>query len=288
MRRARPSNAATFARGGSAVLDDLENTPSWEWPADAKPRLLSALASDAPAAQRALAASLLSEVSDDEVAETLLARILDANEDADVRSAAAVAVGPALEVCDIEGFDEDFSEPPLSQGVFDKIATALERVYRDGAAPVLTRRAALEAAVRAPRDWQTAAVRAAWATDDPSWRLTAVFCAGYVPGLEAVVGEAIATGDPQLVQTAVRSAANGMSAVVKIAERTVLEFAASESAPREVRLDAIEALASLESPESMELLSQLTESSDDDIADVAQEALALRGLSEDDDDDLDW
>lgn len=267
------------------MLNDLATLPPWEWPGDAKERLLEALAPDSDSEQRLLAAELAFHVADDEVAEALLARALDAREDDEVRAAAVIGLGPALEECDIEGFD-DVGDPPLSRATFDRVGSALERLYRDAAVPALVRRRALEAAVRAPRDWHTSAVRAAWASGDASWRATAVFCMGYVPGFSDQVKEALASNEPELVLAVVQAAANGSADIGQAAEPTLLRMAGDRHTELEVRLDAIAALANVDSRESLELLETLASSPDEDVADTASEALAIRG--EGMHEDLDW
>ncbi|MCZ7679233.1 MAG: HEAT repeat domain-containing protein [Sandaracinaceae bacterium] len=147
------------------MLDDLKYRAPWEWPEDAKERLVAALGAE-DVDQRRTAAALASDAMDDELAAVVLERAMAADEDEEVRASAAIALGPSLEECDIEGFDHEIAEPPLAEALFERIATGLERLYREPSAPKLVRRRALEAAVRAPRPWQTAAVRAAWASGD--------------------------------------------------------------------------------------------------------------------------
>jgi hypothetical protein len=54
----------------------------------------------------------------------------------------------------------------------------------DASVPTDVRRRILEASVRAPQDWHRDAIRAAYASDDDVWRLTAVFCMRSVRGFE--------------------------------------------------------------------------------------------------------
>ena len=81
----------------------------------------------------------------------------------------------------------EFDDPdavPISEKTFRKIKQSLRKVYLDPGVPKLVRRRILEAAVRAPEEWHAAAIRTAYASDDPEWKLTAVFCMRYVRGFD--------------------------------------------------------------------------------------------------------
>ncbi len=265
------------------MLDDLKYRPPWEWPEDAKERLVAALGA-VDVDQRRTAAALASDAMDDELAAVVLERAMAADEDEEVRASAAIALGPSLEECDIEGFDHEIAEPPLAEAVFERIATGLERLYREPSAPKLVRRRALEAAVRAPRPWQTAAVRAAWASGDTEWQATAAFCMGWLRDLDGELAEALGASDPSVVAAAVRGAAGGGRQLTPKIERRIVEVLREAEDPALIH-DAIEALASGETDASSELLEELSESDDEEIAELAEEALTMRGLTAPDDED---
>ena len=104
-------------------------------------------------------------VIDDEIAAALLETALDHDEPEELRGQAAIALGPALE--EVDTLEE---EAPISLGVFESTQKALHSGYADASVPKLVRRRMLEASVRAPRDWHAAAVRSAYASDDPEWQ----------------------------------------------------------------------------------------------------------------------
>lgn len=268
------------------MLEDLVHTPPWEWPSNAQDRITAALAAD-DRSLRLTAAGLAHHVMSDELAKALLAIAASKDEDEEVRGRAAIALGPALEECDLEGFDDPIGEPPLSEPVFEHICTALERLYREASASSLVRRYALEAAVRARREWQTAAIRAAWASGDPSWRATAAFCMGYAPDFDRELEEAFGSKDAAIVGAAMRGAAGGGKELTRSIEEQIMQIVREHRDPALV-LDAIEALASGQTAESLELLEELTGSDDEEIAELAYEALAVRGAMPNDLDDDDF
>ncbi len=267
------------------MLDDLDELAPWDWPSDANERIAQALRAP-DRAERFSAAELGGRaIMDLDLARALLERLVDDDEEAEIRARVAIALGPTLESCDIEGFDDPIGEPPVDEGTFEKIVSALERIYRDANAAKEVRRCALEAAVRAPREWQNAAVRAAWASGDVEWRTTAAFCMGYLDGFAKEQEEAYRTGDADIVRGAMRGTAGGGRDLSRGVERLIVEIARSRDP--ELIGDAIEALASGKTDESLDLLHELSASDDDELAELAYEALALRGATVPDD-DSDW
>ena len=154
----------------------------------------------------------------------------------------------------------------------------------------LLRRRALEAAVRAPRDWQEDAVRAAYQSEDEDWQVTAVFCMGLLPNFDDQILEALATDRDVVRLEAVRAAGEQE---VTAAARTILHLAEDESTDRDLRLAAIDALGTLRPDGSDDLLDALVDGEDDEIAEAAEAALeeriAFAGLDdlETDEEDLD-
>lgn len=272
------------------MLDLLEGLPSWQWPENARDALQHALKSGS-AEDRRRAADLAGDivVMDDSLAEILLG-ILERDDDGQLRAAAAIAFGPALEDGDMIGFDEpldeEFDDRVLSEGCFQRVRDTLERVYSDQTEPANVRRACLEAAIRAPEDWQNRAVQQALDSSDRDWRITGVFCAGFIPGFDTPVLEALNTEDPDLLREAARAA--GQREIEAAAPRLV-ELAADEKRDKELRLGAIQALAYVRGDQVSETLSDLSTESDRDIAEASSNALTERqalGIDADIDDDF--
>lgn len=250
-------------------LEHLASLGSWERPENVEALISEGLASP-ESAVRLLALELAAEHMDDDLADAV-ARLMESDPEPEVRGRAATVLGPALEEMgedeDWEGADLD--DLPLSEVRFHEIEARLEKVYRDAAAPKLARRRALEAAIRSPRPWHQEAVRTAWASDDPEWRLTAVFCMGHVTGFEAEILEALESDSGEIETEAVRAA--GAMGIAKAGAK-LASLAASKRTPRPLLLAAIEALGTVPSPDGAEALESLLDSDDEEIAEAAHEA----------------
>ena len=72
--------------------------------------------------------------------------------------------------------------------------------------PRLVRRRILEVAVRAPRDRQKGAVGAAYRSDGAQWRLTAVFCMGYLRAFDKEILESLSSSNQDVKTEAVHAA----------------------------------------------------------------------------------
>lgn len=274
-------------------LQRLSDIPMWEWPVGANNTILDGLKST-EIEHRRLAVEIAGQIVDDEIAKEVLSLIRD-EQDEEVAGRAAIALGPALEMCDLDGYEDGLDTPPLSENVFEQVVDSLESIYRDATAPKLVRRRVLEAAVRAARPWQKDAVRAAWRSDDPEWQVTAVFCMGYLPGFDAQIVEALYNASEAIQFEAVRAA--GEREVTGAADM-VLELAAADTTEDDLRLVAVQALSTPNPSGSEELLATLIDSDNEELAEVAEEALEERmlfaglesELNNDDDDviDLDY
>jgi hypothetical protein len=106
-------------------------------------------------------------------------------------------LGPGLEYADIGGF-EDPDGVAISEKTFLEIQRGLLGLFKDNGIPEELRRAALEASVHAPQDWHNDAIHHAFSSDDESWRLSAVFCMGFVPGFHDQILEALRSGDEDI------------------------------------------------------------------------------------------
>lgn len=261
---------ATHSEG----LVHLANTPPWQWPDDAGAALLAVFRDpQAALADRLLAAELAGDpcAHDDTLAAELLRLATARDEPEELRGQAAISLGPGLELADIDGFDEP-EDVPIGEAMFQKIRSTLRRLYQDAGAPKDVRRRALEAAVRAPEAWHEGAVRAGFATDDPDWRLTAVFCMRWISGFDAEIIAALESEDDNLQYEALHAAGNwGVDA----AWPHIAALLDSPDTEQSLVLAAIDAAASIRPEEAAALLFPLTEDEDEDIAEAAHEALEM-------------
>jgi len=266
--------------------------------------LVETLRSDRPSA-REVAIQEISEVVDDALARELLRFARDSNVPEEERATALIALGPTLQMCwedeDDEGmlpppppnpsaFEEAFFDHPLSNEAYSEVQEALRRVYHDAGAPKLLRRRALEAAVRAPRDWHRDAAAAAWRSDDPEWRLTAVFTMGQLGGMaggpfEEEIRTALGDSDERLRREAMLAA--GRAGLEELAPE-LMDVAGRTDVDREDRLAAIEALGEMMPDGASEVLRSLLDDPDREVAMMAEEALEDILLFSDADLDLDF
>ena len=269
----------------------LGHIPPWEWPEGADTILLDTLRDGrAAASDRLLAAELAGNftVINDELVAALLAIVRDGDASEKLRGQAAISLGPVLEHADMEEFT-DPDDVPIDEPTFHWIQESLRKLYMDAGVPTYVRRRILEAAVRAPQDWQRDAVRAAYASGDEAWRLTAVFCMRFIRGFDEQILEALASGNPDIHYEAVCAAGNWQ---VDAAWPHVVALVTSGNTDKELLLAAIEAVGTIRPREAADVLDDLADSDDEDIADAASEALTMAtGLSrmgddEEEDDEL--
>ncbi|MBW1800130.1 MAG: hypothetical protein JRJ85_05305 [Deltaproteobacteria bacterium] len=261
-------------------LKFYENTPPWEWPDDAGEYFLDILANDrAEASDRLLAAQLAGDatVVNDKIAKALLSIISNGDESEELRGRAAISLGPALELAYIDDLYDD-DDTTISEEVFQRIQESLRELFMDADIPKEARRRILEAAVRAPQDWHREAVRTTYGSKDESWRLTAVFCMGYVRGFDEQILESLNSDNPDIHYQAVCAAGNwGLAA----AWPHIAELLKSAGTDRDLLFAAIDAAVGIQHPDAEITLGDLINSDDQDIVDAAHEALAmLDGLAE--------
>jgi hypothetical protein len=258
-----------------------KDAPSLESFIESNREYVAALRSDDPEV-REHALEEIAPIVDDALARELLRFARDPARSDEERGRALIVLGPALEECyDEEAPDGTFDaappggegwwELPLSSAGYRELTEELRRIYLDGAVPKLVRRRALEAAVRAPRDWQREAAATAWRSGDPEWRVTAVFAMGHLPGFEGEIDEAFRGEDPVVRQEAMLAA--GRSSAGEALGGSILDVAADRKAPRDERLTAIEALGELQPDGAFEVLDELRDDPDPEIAAAAEEAL---------------
>jgi uncharacterized protein (UPF0147 family) len=269
-------------------LDSLRSTPPWEWPAAAAALLLAVLEDDgAPAADRMVAAELAGDlvVVNDDIVGALLRIVGDPAGSEALRARASIALGPVLEEADTEGFDEDdpFADAPITEATFQAIQRTLHDLFHDAGTPEEVRRRILEAAVRAPEDWQSNAVRAAYYGEDAAWRLTATFCMRYIHGFEAEILAALDSSNPDIRYQALRAAG---SWGIEAAWQRVVEHLRNPGTDKPLRLAAIEAVTFIRPAEAQEILHEISDADDPEIQDAIDEALAFAD-GEGDEDDMD-
>lgn len=271
-------------------LSNLKDTPPWDWPEDTANRLLEILRNrDANQTDRKLAADLAgtSTVINDDIGSALLSIVCSSDEAQDTRATAAIALGPALGQADSLGF-EDPDDILLSEQAVRHIEESLRKLYLDAAVPDEVWRSILEVAVRAPQDWSRDAVRAAYASADEAWTLTAVFGMRFVPGFEDQILEALTSLNQDIYYQAVCAAGNWEIDAAWPQIETILR---ADSVEKPLLLAAIESAVSIRPRAAVGLLTELTDSEDEDIADAAFEALAMAedplAFDDEDEDDLD-
>lgn len=255
-------------------------------------QLLAQLTSD-DEELRAEAIQELTLMMDDDVARAFL-DIASSDAGEAIRGDAIIGLGPIVEEAGMDYGFEEFEGielmpelgPGISRETFETIVREIRALYEDEAQPTLVRRRALEVLVRDPQPWLAPEIRRHFASDDPQWKVTAVFGMGYIGGFESDIAAIVRSEEGPLLYEAVRSA--GSRSVTEAADR-IRELAASESAETDLRLVAIEALPHVD-PDSFEILDALVQSKNEEIAEAAEAALedlSLIGSAEDFDEDED-
>ena len=253
-------------------LKALQEMPPWEWPGDTDEQLLKILRDPgAGDADRIIAAELAGgfTVVNDPVADELLAIVRNAAESDDIRARAAISLGPALEQAWTAEFD-DPDEVPISEPMFHKIQAVLREVYSDKTVPKPVRRRVLEAAVRAPEDWQADAIRQAFLSDDRDWQITALFGMQHVRGFDKQILTALASPDSDIQFEAVRAAGERE---VDAAWPHLLRFLADRRTDKPTLLAIFDAVSKIRSGEAFAVLDPFTHNHDREIAEAAEEAI---------------
>ena len=231
----------------------------WLWPSDIDSTLLALLRDrQADELERLQAAEMAGEVAiiNDDLAGALLSVVGNANASEDLRTRAALSLGPVLEHMDIDrirddaDLDDTLDAPPISEHSFHRIQQSL----------------------RARADWHPDAVRAAYSSEDRDWRLTAVFAMRWVAGFGDEIVAALDDPDDEIRYEAVWAAGTWEI------DGTWPYVSALLSAPdtdKALLLAAIGAAVSINPREAKPLLAELTDSQDTDIADAADIAMMM-------------
>ena len=263
----------------------LRGTPPWEWPEGAGKMFLDILRDGQAAESDRLGAAELAgdfTVINDDLVDALLSILLCGVESEELRCKAVISLGPALEHAETDGF-EDPSDVPITEQTFHMIQESLRQLYMDANVPKNVRRWILEASVRAPQNWHQDAVRAAYASDDEAWRLTAVFCMRFVRGFDEQILEALDSRNPDIRYEAVCAAGTWE---VDAAWPHITALVTSGGTDKPLLLAAIEAVARIRPQEAAEILNDFTDSDDEDIVEAVFEATAMAEGPSDEDDEL--
>jgi hypothetical protein len=267
-------------------LKTLRETPPWDWPADTGRDLVHILRDRGTTAHdRLLAAELAGDftVINEELVDALLSILRRHDESAGLRGRAAISLGPVIEHADTEGF-EDPDEVPISEQTFREVQESLRKLFRDADIPKDVRRRILEASVRAPQEWHGDAIRAAFASGDEDWKLTAVFCMRFVRGFEKEILVALESDNPDIHYEAV-CAAGAWS--VEAAWSHIAVLVTAEDTDKTLRLAAIDAVAGIRPEAAPKILGDLLDSTDEDIVEAVHEAMAMAEAASDEDEEDD-
>jgi hypothetical protein len=262
----------------------LQEIPPWEWPRDAGKTIQEILIDyQADESDRVIAADLAGNivVINDELADSLLTIIRSPDEPEQLRSTAAIALGPVLELADTDGFESP-DDTPITERTFRNIQDSLQRLYFDDSIPKQVRRRILEASVRATESWHEDAIRAAYSSGDKDWMLTAVFAMRWVRGFDDQILEALKSADPEIHYEAIEAAGNWELAA---AWSHVVDIVQDARSPKHLLLAAIAAVGSIRPAEAGAILVDLVDSKDEEIVEAAEEAMAMAEIPFDEEDE---
>jgi hypothetical protein len=257
-----------------ARLEDLQRMEPWEWPDDAEETLLSVLKEGGSSEEELRAAATFAgelSVLNDDLATALLSIASDSGRSVALRGIAAMSLGPALDHATMFGFD-DPQDVVISEQTYQRAIGTLRELFSNEDEPREVRRRALEASVRAPRPWHRDVVRQAYASEEPEWRRTAVFCMRFIDGFEEQILQAIDGEDAMSRYHAVWAAGNWE---LDTAWDHIAALVESPETEKGLLLAAIGAAASIRPKDVGVILVDLASSADEEIAAAATEALVM-------------
>jgi hypothetical protein len=261
-------------------LDDLNEIPPWEWPEEAASLVLETLANrDASGMSRLLAAELAGNlvILNEEMGDALLKIIQSKEEAPELRSQAAISLGPGLEESDLADETDPDDTPAFSAAFARKIQSTLLQLYSDSTVVKGVRRSVLEASVRNPQDWHSAAINNVYRSDDTEWRLTAVFCMRFIKGFESEILESLKNPDSEIHYNAIEAAGNWQ---LDAAWPHLAKLIQSRKTEKSILIAAISAAACIR-PHETEIIEPLVDSYDEDISEAAMDALTEAEIATD-------
>lgn len=209
---------------------------------------------------------------DDRWAENLLSVVRDRDMSCEARVRATIPLGPVLAAANAEGFDDD-GYAPVAGAVYYSMQSALYDVYADTSTPDIVRRRALEAFAHAPELRLEHAVRAAYASNDDDWRVTALRCMFHHDGFEKEILESLHSESLDIRSEAIRAAGPCGLQEAWPYIRAVMNEPARAYKP--LLLAAIESSGHIRPEEARPLLDDLVSSDDVDIARAAEQSLGF-------------
>ena len=249
----------------------LELLETGECPRECRPALLEVLEAGDPKMKLRALEFTPELIEGDRIALLHVDLVEDSEEETEVRARAAEALGPALERAGHAVRGEASEASPLSREGYRSIQQRLESFYRSASAPDCVRRRVLATSARAPEQWHRGAIRAAWNSDDPKWRRTAVSAMERLSGFREPLAEALRDDDPKVVCRALRAAAGRDD--IPGATEIYIEYALDDTNRCECRIAAIEGLRLSPSKRALEALERLRHCPTDEIAGTATWAL---------------
>ncbi len=212
---------------------------------------------------REVALRLLWECEDTSLVPVLI-KMVEADPDVKVRSAAATALGQFIYVGELEEIPEN---------LLHRIEEKLLQLTMDTGEPKLLRRRALEAMGFSSRPEINNLIRAAYNKDDPEWLVTALFAMGrsanstWIPS----VMDMLDSENQEVLFEAVRAAGE---LEAKVARKRLLRIVKTQPEGSEIRMAGIWALSKIGGEKVRDTLEAMLESSeDDDEIDLLEDAL---------------
>jgi hypothetical protein len=141
----------------------------------------------------------------------------------------------------------------------------------------------MEASVRNPQDWHTAAINSAYASNDADWQLTAAFCMRFVRGFEAQILESLKSTNPEIHYNAIEAAGNWE---IDAAWPHMAKLIKSSQTEKAILIAALSAAVCIR-PHETEIIEPFVDSYDEDISEAAMDALAEAGIADGWDDEED-
>ncbi len=256
-------------------LQRLIETPPWEWAKGTDEIVIDLIADpQADNSDRVLAAEIAGELAimNNKIPERLLALLQQDDGPDELRGLIALALGPTLEYADEMGFDEP-DDIQISEELFQKIQDVLHQLYTNKKTSENLRKDVFHASAHAPQDWHPEAISTAWQSDDPDWKLEALFMMGLIGGFDEEIIEGLKSDNPDIHFQAIAAAGHrGLEA----AWSHISELVSKNNRDKELLLISIMASAGIRPHETAPGLGDLLKSDDEEIAEAAHEAMAMQ------------